>query len=240
MPIHFISDLHLSGDTPELNRLFDETLENWRGAIDALYILGDLFEYWIGDDDDAAYLERPLATLKRFAASTPVYVMHGNRDFLLGSGFEARSGATLLADPTLIMAEGQRILLSHGDALCTDDTAYQTFRQQSRHPDWQAALLARSLQERRMIAEHARNVSEANKAAVGMSEISDVTDSAVCALLERFDWPTLIHGHTHRPASHTHSADGHSAQRWVIRDWHGHQGGYLRLDQHGISAHLLG
>jgi UDP-2,3-diacylglucosamine hydrolase len=232
MAIHFISDLHLADDTPALNQLFLDTLAAWRGRIEALYILGDLFEYWVGDDDDSAYLEAPLAAMRAFAAQTPLYVMRGNRDFLLGAGFEQRSGAVLLDDPTLMEAHGQRILLCHGDALCTDDVAYQQFRAVSRSPQWQQAMLARPLAERHVIARQARQQSEMNKQQTGLSAISDVTEQAVGELLAAHDWPTLIHGHTHRPARHRHGA----SSRWVIRDWHGETGGYLALDDAGIRA----
>ncbi|GGY06181.1 UDP-2,3-diacylglucosamine diphosphatase [Paludibacterium paludis] len=240
MPIHFISDLHLSDGTPDLDRLFVDTLDAWQGRIDALYILGDLFEYWIGDDDDTPALEPLLAAMKDFSRRTPLHVMHGNRDFLMGKGFEARSGARIITDPALIGQAGARFLLTHGDALCTADTAYQAFRAQSRSPAWQAAMLARPLAERRAMAEHARRMSEANKAAVGMSEISDVTADAVEALLDSHGWPTLIHGHTHRPATHRHAKDGRTAERWVIRDWHDGKGGFLKLDGGELSAHPLG
>ncbi|MBA8734908.1 UDP-2,3-diacylglucosamine diphosphatase [Chromobacterium violaceum] len=236
MAIHFISDLHLADDTPALNQLFLDTLAAWRGRIAALYILGDLFEYWVGDDDDSPYLAAPLAAMRDFAAQTPLYVMRGNRDFLLGAGFEARSGARLLDDPTLIEAHGQRILLSHGDALCTDDDAYQQFRALSRSPQWQQAMLAKPLAERHAIARHARAQSEMNKQQTGLTDISDVTETAVRELLAAHGWPTLIHGHTHRPAHHLHDA----SSRWVIQDWHGGRGGYLLLDDGGIRSLPLG
>lgn len=232
MAIHFISDLHLADDTPALNRLFLDTLQAWQGRIDALYILGDLFEYWVGDDDDSPFLETPLAAMRAFAAATPLYVMHGNRDFLLGEGFCLRSGARLLDDPSLIETHGRRCLLSHGDALCTGDAAYQQFRTVSRNPQWQRAMLARPLAERHAIARQARQQSEMSKQQNGLSEISDVAADAVEALLAAHDWPTLIHGHTHRPAVHRHGA----SERWVIQDWHGNQGGYLRLDDAGIVS----
>ncbi|ATP29521.1 UDP-2,3-diacylglucosamine diphosphatase [Chromobacterium violaceum] len=236
MAIHFISDLHLADDTPALNQLFLDTLAAWRGRIAALYILGDLFEYWVGDDDDSPYLAAPLAAMRDFAVQTPLYVMRGNRDFLLGAGFEARSGARLLDDPTLIEAHGQRILLSHGDALCTDDAAYQQFRALSRSPQWQQGMLAKPLAERHAIARHARAQSEMNKQQTGLTAISNVTETAVRELLAAHGWPTLIHGHTHRPAHHLHDA----SSRWVIQDWHGDRGGYLLLDDGGIRSLPLG
>jgi UDP-2,3-diacylglucosamine hydrolase len=240
MSHHFISDLHLSEDTPALCQLFVESLQQWQGQIDSLFILGDLFEYWVGDDDDSAFLQPLLAAMKQFSQYTPLYVMRGNRDFLLGDGFTNRSGAQLLADPYLFTAYGRPYLLSHGDALCTADTAYQQFRSLSRNPAWQAAMLAKPLAERHAIATQARMQSEAAKQQQGLSAITDVTDSAVLELLVQHDWPTLIHGHTHRPATHMHQQGSHQAERWVIRDWHGAQGGYLRLDASGLTARPLG
>ncbi|WP_293763272.1 UDP-2,3-diacylglucosamine diphosphatase [uncultured Aquitalea sp.] len=236
MTLHFISDLHLADDTPALNRLFLDTLAAWQGRIDGLYILGDLFEYWVGDDDDSPFLDEMLSAMRRFAETTPLYVMRGNRDFLFGAGFAQRSGATLLEEPCLIEAFGQPWLLCHGDALCTDDTAYQQFRAVSRSPAWQAAMLARPLAERHAIAAQARQQSEMAKQQNGLTPISDVTEQAVAALLDAHGWPTLIHGHTHRPATHWHRHGEHAAQRWVIQDWHGSAGGYLRLDENGLRA----
>jgi UDP-2,3-diacylglucosamine hydrolase len=239
MPIHLISDLHLADTEPQLTELFRDTLSAWCGQIDALYILGDLFEYWVGDDDDSLFNRELLAAMQQFSARTPLYVMRGNRDFLLGDEFARQSGAQLIEDPTQITCGAQRYLLAHGDALCSDDHAYQQFRQQSRNPAWQQAMLARPLAERHAIARQAREVSEASKLRTGMNPISDVTDSAVIDLLQQYDWPLLVHGHTHRPACHPIEHQGHQSQRWVIADWHHGHGGYLRLDQQGISAHPL-
>lgn len=239
MATHFISDLHLSEDTPALAALFQRTLADWAGRIDALYILGDLFEYWVGDDDDSPFLADMLAAMRDFSTLTPLYVMHGNRDFLMGSGFEARSGASLLADPQPVTLYGKPYLLAHGDALCTDDAAYQQFRAMSRNPAWQAAMLARPLAERHAIARAARRESEGQKREQGYTEIGDVTEHAVLALLVAHGWPTLIHGHTHRPAQHQHGDGQHQAQRWVIQDWHDDRGGYLVVDEAGVRAHGL-
>jgi UDP-2,3-diacylglucosamine hydrolase len=239
MAIHLIADLHLSEDTPDLNRLFRHTLALWQGRIDALYIVGDLFEYWVGDDDDSPFLRETLAALHAFADKTPLFVMHGNRDFLLGDGFARASGAILIDDPHPLAVGQARYLLSHGDALCTDDKAYQQFRAQSRHPAWRQAMLARPLSERHQIARMARIESEASKRQTGLTALSDVTDQAVLELLDRHDWPLLIHGHTHRPACHVIEKDGRETQRWVIADWHDGQGGYLVIDAHGVNAHII-
>ncbi|BEV70568.1 MULTISPECIES: UDP-2,3-diacylglucosamine diphosphatase [unclassified Paludibacterium] len=240
MAIHLISDLHLSEETPKLNQLFLRTLADWQGKIDALYILGDLFEYWVGDDDDSDFIRQMLAAMQAFSRVTPLFVMRGNRDFLLGQGFADASGATLLEEPSELQVGIGRYLLCHGDALCTDDLAYQQFRAQSRQPAWQQAMLSRPLAERHAIARQARMASESNKQQTGLSDISDVTDSAVLALLQAHGWPMLVHGHTHRPACHLIEQDGQQTQRWVIADWHDDRGGYLQIDTHGISAHALG
>lgn len=237
MAIHFLSDLHLSADTPALNALFITTLARWQHTLEALYILGDLFEYWIGDDDDDNILIPLLAAMRDFAAHTPLFVMHGNRDFLMGKGFEQRSGARLIADPALIEVGTTRLLLCHGDTLCTEDTPYQQFRAISRQPAWQRDILARSLAERRTLARQIRGISEQNKK--GLTSTSDATPQAINALLQQYNWPTLIHGHTHRPAQHQHSDGLHQTTRWVIADWHDDHGGYLRLDAQGIHAHRL-
>ncbi|MCW3479292.1 UDP-2,3-diacylglucosamine diphosphatase [Neisseriaceae bacterium JH1-16] len=244
MAIHFISDLHLADDTPVLNTLFTDTLAAWRGNIDALYILGDLFEVWVGDDDSSPFIDAMLSAMRDFAAVTPLYVMRGNRDFLLGNGFAAATGAQLLADPTCIEAFGQRVLLAHGDAMCTDDLPYQQFRAMARNPQWQAGILAKSLAERHVIAQQIRAMSETGKQENGLTAISDVTETAVQATLAEQAQgelpPLMIHGHTHRPARHDVTVNGHTTQRWVIADWHDGKGGYLRLDAAGVSAHPLG
>lgn len=238
MAIHFISDLHLGSATPELNALFTKTLTEWQAQIEALYILGDLFEYWVGDDDNDTTTSAILAAMQTFATHTPLYVMHGNRDFLLGQGFAKRSGATLIDDPTLITVHQKHYLLTHGDALCTLDTAYQAFRALSRQPTWKQALLSRPLTERHALAREMRAMSK--EQANNTATLFDVTEEAVQALLESYTWPTLIHGHTHRPAQHWHTSAAGQTARWVIADWHEAHGGYLRLDEQGISAHPLG
>lgn len=239
MAIHFISDLHLQDEASWLGELFSRTLADWRGKIDALYILGDLFEYWVGDDDDSPFHAAMLAAMRDFSAVTPLYVMRGNRDFLLGAGFAAASGATLLDEPHLLQRHGRDYLLVHGDGECTDDAAYQQFRAMVRQPAWQAAFLQKPLAERHAIARQIRGMSEHKKQTQGMSEISDVSPTAIEQLLAAHPGATLIHGHTHRPARHEHLVNGELRERWVIADWHDGHGGYLRLDSVGLSAHPL-
>lgn len=239
MLIHLLSDLHLSEDTPRLNRLFIDTLLAWYGKIDTLYILGDLFEYWAGDDDDSAFIQTMCTTIRQFAEHTPLRIMHGNRDFLLGSAFAQTCQVELIDEPYLLTVGSTHYLLCHGDALCTDDLAYQAFRRQSRDPAWQQAMLARPLAERHAFARHARRQSEQSRQQADNSPITDVAEPAVHALLAAHDWPVMIHGHTHRPACHTIRVDGHCTQRWVITDWHDEHGGYLAVDENGVCAHPL-
>ena len=168
---HFIADLHLCEDTPKLNMLFLKYLADWVGRLDALYILGDLFDAWVGDDDHHHATEEIIAALRAFAQQTPVFVQHGNRDFLLGAEFARRAGVTLLDEVHSLHVYDRSFVLVHGDSLCTDDTVYQQFRSQSRHPAWQAAILAKPLAERRLLAAQIRQVSEQGKAEYGQADI---------------------------------------------------------------------
>lgn len=216
----FISDLHLCSDRPETIRALQHFVGEAARDADSLYILGDLFEHWVGDDDIT-----PLNTLVAEALAqlaergTAVHFMAGNRDFLLGDDYARRAGMTRLTDPTLIVLDGQAVLLSHGDLLCTDDTAYQQFRQQVRSPEWQRAFLARPLRERKQFAAEMRRQSALANAGKP-ARIMDVNPDAVTRLLRSQEYPTLIHGHTHRPARHLHVVDQHNCERWVLSDWH--------------------
>lgn len=238
----FISDLHLSEHTPQLNQLFQRCLNQWQGNIDALYILGDFFDVWIGDDDDSDFIRNIKSQLKQFTSSTPVYFMHGNRDFLLGKQFAAETGIDLIEAPQLTQLYGQDYLLVHGDELCTNDLAYQQFRMQTRNPLWQMAVLNKPLAERRMLAGQIRQMSETRKNSEGKSEISDASENGIetlmsCQNQERL--PTLIHGHTHRPAVHEHLCHGVPFKRYVIQDWADDKGGYLAVDETGVHVHEL-
>lgn len=219
----FVSDLHLSESAPANAAAFLELLRGKARSVEALYILGDLFEYWAGDDD----LESPLTldvarALASLATSgTRIAFMAGNRDFLLGPDYASRAGFEFLVDPSTIELEGgRRVLLSHGDALCTDDAAYQDFRAQVRASSWRQAFLARPLAERKHIIGEVRRHSESAKQEKAL-EIMDVNPEAVAALLRAHGYPTLIHGHTHRPGHHVHEVDGHACERWVLSDWRG-------------------
>lgn len=221
----FISDLHLSEDRPQANEQFFRFLEEAAAGADALYVLGDLFEYWIGDED----LETPFnaviaGALRQLAnAGTKVRLMHGNRDFLLGEAFCRASGAQLLADPSVI----DNTLLMHGDTLCTDDHDYQAWRRTARSAVWQRDFLAKPLAERRAtvmgLRDKSKEVIQAKPA-----EIMDVNDDAVREALRRHGVARLIHGHTHRPGKHTLDVDGRRCERWVLPDWYG-RGGYLEV-----------
>ncbi len=232
----FISDLHLCADRPQGSRAFFGFLEREARGADALYILGDLFEYWVGDDDlDDAFNAAVVSALGRLVAGgVPVYLMHGNRDFVIGDAFARASGVTLLPDPTLLMLHGQAVLLMHGDTLCTLDVEYQAFRREARSQVWIGNLMRQPLAQRKAAVEALRRKSEQEKR-VKPAEIMDVAPSEVDAVLRRYNYPRLIHGHTHRPARHVHLVDGHACERWVLADWY--QGGsYLACDTGGCCA----
>ena len=216
----FISDLHLDESRPQLVDAFEELLATQAKNVDALYILGDLFESYIGDDDDAALNARVArATRTLRDAGVPVFFMHGNRDFLLGPDYAARAGMTLLEDPAVIELAGERVLLMHGDTLCTDDVEYLKFRTLVRDPNWQRAFLAKPLAERRAFAAQARGESRRHTANA-KPEIMDVNQIAVEAALRTHGVRRLIHGHTHRPATHRFDVDGMKAERIVLGDWY--------------------
>ncbi|NMG44644.1 UDP-2,3-diacylglucosamine diphosphatase [Aromatoleum toluvorans] len=224
----FISDLHLSEQAPENTRALLSLLTGPARGVGTIYILGDLFEYWAGDDDSDSPLNREIGTAFAAvaAAGTEIVFVAGNRDFLVGDDFARRAGMTIASDPTLIELDGRRVLLTHGDMLCTDDHAYQTFRRQVRDPSWQEAFLRRPLVERKQVIEGLRRHSETAKQEKPQ-EIMDVNAGAVDALLRAHDYPVLIHGHTHRPARHLHEVDGHVCERWVLSDWRGTATGLL-------------
>jgi UDP-2,3-diacylglucosamine hydrolase len=216
----FISDLHLDETRPHIVELFTNFLAQDARRADALYILGDLFESWIGDDDDSALALRVAAATRALRDSgVPVYFMHGNRDFLLGADYAARAGMTLLADPTVIEIGGERLLLMHGDTLCTDDVDYQKFRTLVRDPQWQSQFLAKSLVERRAFAAQARGESRKHTAAA-KPDIMDVNPAAVEAAMREHGVRRMIHGHTHRPATHRLNLGDQIAERIVLGDWY--------------------
>ena len=233
----FVSDLHLSEERPEANERFIAFMEDTARQAAALYVLGDLFEYWIGDDD----LGEPFnAVMTGFFArlvrgGVPVFLMHGNRDFLMGERFCRATGAELLADPAVVDVGGVRTLLMHGDTLCTDDLDYQGWRRTARSPAWQQEFLSQPLEARRRtvgaLRDKSREVIQAKPA-----EIMDVSESAVREAFRGHGVTRLIHGHTHRPGRHEMEVDGRRCERWVLPDWYG-PGGYLEVS--GGKARLV-
>ncbi len=219
MSVLFISDLHLDANRPEATRAFHRFLEERAANAEALYVLGDLFEAWVGDDDDAPLAQEVVAAVARLSASgTSVFFSHGNRDFLAGEEFARRSGADLLEEASVIEIGGERVLLMHGDSLCTDDRDYQEFRAMVRDPKWQAQFLALPLAARRALATQARDASRISTRGKAM-EIMDVNASAVAETMRSNGVRRLIHGHTHRPAVHEFDLDGAPATRTVLGDW---------------------
>jgi UDP-2,3-diacylglucosamine hydrolase len=235
----FVSDLHLCAERPHINRQFFDFLSRTAAQSEALYVLGDLFEHWVGDDDMADPFNAAVAEalLGLASSDTRLHLMQGNRDLLLGADFARHCGASLITEPCLLDLYGTRTLLMHGDTLCTDDADYQQFRAYARDPENQARFLALPLAARREQMLGMRAESEQSKREKS-GEIMDVTPDAVEGILREFGYPRLIHGHTHRPARHLHMVDGHACERWVLNDWY-QRGGYLRCDRHGCTAHLL-
>lgn len=235
----FIADLHLDDSRPRITELFERYLagDEVRQA-DALYILGDLVEAWIGDDDDAELPARiARATRAVREAGVPVYFMAGNRDFLLGEDYARRAGFELLQDGIVHDLYGRPTLLMHGDVLCTDDLAYQAVRRQVRTPEWKAQILAMPLEARRAFAAKARADSKAHTGST-MESIMDVNADAVAGAMRKAGVTRLIHGHTHRPAIHDFALDGKPAQRIVLGDWY-EQGSVLRVTPGGAGLRGL-
>lgn len=233
----FISDLHLDEARPHIVEDFERFCSGEARAADALYVLGDLFEAYIGDDDDAALNASVANALHGVAdAGVPVHFIAGNRDFLLGKAYARRCGMDLLDDGTVIDLCGSPTLILHGDVLCTDDAAYLAFRRQVRDPAWQAAFLARPLVERRAFAKQARDASRTHTSQTDRA-IMDANQTAVENALRQAGVTRMIHGHTHRPAIHDFTLDGKPAQRIVLGDWY-EQGSVLRVERD--TARLTG
>ncbi len=234
----FISDLHLEAARPEIGEQFLSFLRQEAAHAESLYILGDLFESWIGDDDPNPHYAAMKAAIREISDdAVPVFFMHGNRDFLIGETFAREAGVELLPDPCQVTLYGEAVLLSHGDALCTDDLKYQEVRSVTRNPAWQSMMLQKPLEERQAIARQARTESMAHGAAIDL-RISDVNQEAVEQLLRKYAVRTLRHGHTHRPAVHHFLLDGEPATRIVLGDWY-EQGSVLRWDASGRRLSAL-
>jgi len=234
----FVSDLHLDASEPASGAQFIDFLDTRAASAEALYILGDLFETWVGDDDDEPHRDRICSALAHLTRhGVPCYVMHGNRDFLLQSGFERRSGARLIVDPIIVDLYGEAVLLTHGDALCTADRPYQLLRAVVRNPRWQQRFLRLPLALRRALAEQARAGSQRHTQRTA-GEIMDTDDEVVAAAMRACGVRALIHGHTHRPAVHQFTLDGLPARRIVLGAWHD-QGNCLSWGPDGFELESL-
>jgi UDP-2,3-diacylglucosamine hydrolase len=233
----FISDLHLAGERPNANEQFFRFLQEEAVRADALYVLGDLFESWAGDDELTDEKGDPLAAevAQGFSAladaGVKIHFMPGNRDFLVGKEFLEASGARLLEDPSVIKFAGRRLVLLHGDTLCTDDQEYQAWRRKVRSAAWQREFLAKPLAARHEAIAAMRGKSK-DAVAAKPAEIMDVNQEAVRDVFRNLKLRHMVHGHTHRPARHEHEVDGARCERWVLPDWYG-RGGYLALDDVG-------
>ncbi len=232
--ILLISDLHLEQERPDISRAFLHFLETRATQAQALYILGDFFEVWIGDDAMSPFQRSIAQALRQLSDSgTRIYLMHGNRDFMLGKAFCREAGCTLLNDPCVVELGGERVLLMHGDSLCTQDAAYMKLRRWLRNPLSLFILRNLPLATRHKLARKLRNESRA-QTRMKASDIVDVTPDEVPRIMASHDVRTLIHGHTHRPAVHQLMLDGQSARRIVLGDWD-RQGWALQIDEHGFE-----
>ena len=233
----FISDLHLDGERPDITAQFLEFLEREASQAQALYVLGDLFEAWIGDDDPDPDKQRVTTALRSLTqGGVPVYFIHGNRDFLIGRRFAARTGVRLLPDPTMIQMYGQRVLLMHGDTLCIDDPDYQRLRRIVRNPVVQFILRRLTLRQRMNLAARMRAGSKAHIQSMDKAapQIMDVNQDEVRRTFERQRVDFIVHGHTHRPAIHKVQLDNRTVTRIVLGDWY-EQGSVLRWTKRGFE-----
>lgn len=235
--ILFISDLHLEKVRPEIVDIFTRFLRNDASNAQALYILGDLFEVWVGDDHPVDGLDEALQALQDLQDSVPVYFIHGNRDFLLGEQFAKAHHMQLIDEHTVIDLFGRKTLIMHGDTLCTDDLEYQQFRKQIRNPDMQAEFLQHPLEARLAQARGIREESTSRTAAKDKM-ITDVNQDEVVRVMEEHEVDLLIHGHTHRPDTHSLTVNDNAAERIVLSDWYEH-GQVLRCNAAGITSEIL-
>lgn len=231
---YFIADLHLAQNRPDITACFLSFLQNDAPKAEILYILGDLFEYWVGDDDDSSFiLEISQAIKKLSKLGCKIYFIHGNRDFLLGKQFAKQSGMELLPEITLIDLYGKPVVIMHGDTLCTRDVGYQKFRKKSRSWWWQAIIKSLPLSVRRKIANNYRDQS-ASATAMKSQDIMDVTENEVVDCLSQYQSQLMIHGHTHRPDIHDIVVSNQAAQRIVLGDWY-EQGAWLKATPDSIE-----
>jgi UDP-2,3-diacylglucosamine hydrolase len=228
----FISDLHLAASQPGIGEQLLGFLSGEAREAEALYILGDLFDVWLGDDDPNPYCAAMKSALRELVdAGVPVNFMHGNRDFMIGETFASETGVSILPDPVVVKLYGQDVLLCHGDALCTDDVHYLELRAMTRNPEWQAMMSAKSIEERIAFAIQARQESIARGESIS-DEIMDVNQDAVVAILREHGVDAMLHGHTHRPAVHEVDMGDRMATRIVLGDWY-EQGSVVRWDENG-------
>jgi len=234
----FISDLHLDSDRRDIGNHFLDFLKHEAREAEALYILGDLFEAWVGDDDpNAHYAVIKLALRNLFDHGVPVYFMRGNRDFLIGNQFASETGVTILPDPFRVTMYGEKALLSHGDLLCTDDLQYQKIRKMTRDPEWQTRMLAKPLRDRLKIAQQARQ-GNAERGIDSRTNIRDVNEAEVERTIREQEVDVLLHGHTHRPAVHNIEIGKRKAKRIVLGDWY-KQGSVVRWNLGGPRLEQL-
>ena len=239
MTVLFISDLHLSEREPNLLSLFDRFAERYVDSqCEAVYVLGDLFDAWIGDDFRSGGIDLSVAILKKIAAKCPLFFIHGNRDFLIGEQFAKLSGMTLLPEHHVLTLGGENVLIMHGDTLCTDDHEYMSYRAMVRDKSWQQAVMQLSIEERLAKAQALR--AESQQAANSKDdEIMDVNDKTVVEAMTRYDCQKLIHGHTHRPNIHQFQLDGKPATRAVLSDWHADRGNFLSYEKGEANLHYF-
>ncbi len=236
----FIADLHLSAERPDTLALFLEFITRRAPQAEALYILGDLFDAWIGDDDDSPTATQVRDALRRLIDSdgTTVYFQHGNRDFLIGDTFAADTGVQLLGETEVVDVDGTPTLLMHGDLLCTDDVEYQQARLMLRSPAFVEDFLSRPLAERAALAaDYRRKSGEATS--LKAEDIMDVNERTVTDYLRHHDVARLIHGHTHRPDTHSHPMRQGTAERWVLAEWHGNQAEFLCATDRGLEREVI-
>jgi UDP-2,3-diacylglucosamine hydrolase len=238
-PTLFLSDLHLSPERPSAIAAFHAFAAGPAREAAAVYVMGDLFDWWVGDDQLRDPFIAPIVkSLRALAdAGVPVFVARGNRDFMLGDAFERASGATLLPEQQLLDLFGVSTLISHGDELCTDDAEYQAYRARVRTPEAMRRLLRLPYAVRRLMAAWLRRKSSSDKS-LKPEYIMDVNADAVADAFRAHGAQRMIHGHTHRPNRHRHDVDGTSRERWVMADWHEH-GHYLAVDEHGVHERTI-
>ena len=228
----FVSDIHISDNYPEICKLFFDFIKKIDNNVNALYILGDLFEYWLGDDDPNPIFKQTQDALKDLSKKNiSVFFLHGNRDFLIGDIFAEKTHIKVLHDPSIIELHGERILISHGDIFCIDDEEYQSFRKQTRDPTWQEMILEKPLEYRRNFAKMARMKSKEHTQ-LDNEDIMDVNENEIKKTFEHFNLSTIIHGHTHRPFIHNTVSNKINYRRIVLGDWY-EQGSILEWSESG-------